>query len=52
MLEFAALHDIKPDVEEYGIDEINDAVERLRSGAPRYRVVINMGKGLIQRSAR
>jgi len=45
MLEFAALHGIQPDVEEYGIDEINNAIERLRSGAPRYRVVINMGRG-------
>ena len=44
MLEFAALHGIQPDVEEYGIDEINNAIERLRSGAPRYRVVINMNR--------
>lgn len=42
MLDFAVLHGIKPDVEEYSITQINDAVERLRSGAARYRVVVNM----------
>jgi len=42
MLDFAAFHRIKPLVEEYPISRINDAVERLRSGAARYRVVINM----------
>jgi alcohol/geraniol dehydrogenase (NADP+) len=44
MLDFAELHGITPDVEEYGINEINDAIARLRSGAPRYRVVINMNR--------
>ncbi|CAA0121390.1 Aldehyde reductase Ahr [Halioglobus japonicus] len=42
MLDFAALHGIEPAVEEYNIAQINDALERLRSGAARYRVVINM----------
>jgi uncharacterized zinc-type alcohol dehydrogenase-like protein len=42
MLDFAAFHDIKPDVEEYNISRINEAVKRLRSGAARYRVVIAM----------
>ena len=42
MLDFAALHDIKPAVEEYSVAQINDALDRLRSGAARYRVVINM----------
>jgi uncharacterized zinc-type alcohol dehydrogenase-like protein len=44
MLDFAALHDIKPDVEEYPVSQINDALERLRSGAARYRVVVNMNR--------
>ena len=42
MLDFAALHGIEPDVEEYNISRINEAVTRLRSGAARYRVVIAM----------
>ena len=42
MLDFAAFHGIKPDVEEYNISRINEAVKRLRSGAARYRVVIAM----------
>ena len=45
MLDFAALHNITPDVEEYSIDQINEAVARLRSGAARYRVVVNMNRG-------
>jgi uncharacterized zinc-type alcohol dehydrogenase-like protein len=44
MLDFAAFHDIKPVVEEYPIARINQAVERLRSGAARYRIVLNMNK--------
>lgn len=42
MLDFAAFHNIKPAVEEYNIAEIDEAVQRLRSGAARYRVVIAM----------
>jgi uncharacterized zinc-type alcohol dehydrogenase-like protein len=44
MLDFAAFHGITPEVEEYCISQINDAVERLRSGAARYRVVVNMDR--------
>ena len=44
MLEFAAFHGIKPIVEEYNITQINDAIARLRSGAARYRVVVNMNR--------
>jgi alcohol/geraniol dehydrogenase (NADP+) len=44
MLDFAALHGIKPEVELYDISRINEALERLRSGAARYRVVINMNQ--------
>jgi alcohol/geraniol dehydrogenase (NADP+) len=42
MLDFAAFHAIKPIVEEYPVAQINEAVERLRSGGARYRVVLNM----------
>lgn len=45
MLDFAVRHRIKPVVEEFPVAQINDAIARLRSGAPRYRVVINMSKG-------
>lgn len=40
MLDFAAFHGIAPDVEEFPFSRINEAVERLRSGAARYRVVL------------
>jgi alcohol/geraniol dehydrogenase (NADP+) len=42
MLDFAAFHRIAPEVEEYPVSRLNEAVERLRSGAARYRVVLNM----------
>ncbi|HEX4918560.1 MAG TPA: NAD(P)-dependent alcohol dehydrogenase, partial [Limnobacter sp.] len=41
MLKFAALHHIEPLVERYRFDQINDAVERVRSGSPRFRVVLS-----------
>lgn len=37
-----AFHRIAPEVEEYPVARLNEAVERLRSGAARYRVVLNM----------
>jgi uncharacterized zinc-type alcohol dehydrogenase-like protein len=40
MLEFAAFHGIAPEVEEFPFSRINEAMERLRSGAARYRVVL------------
>jgi uncharacterized zinc-type alcohol dehydrogenase-like protein len=40
MLEFAARHDIKPQVEVFDMQDVNQAVERLRNGSPRYRVVL------------
>ena len=40
MLEFAARHDIKPVIETFTFDRVNDAIERLRSGKARYRVVL------------
>ena len=40
MLEFAARHDIKPIVETYGFEQVNEAMEKLRSGKPRYRIIL------------
>ncbi len=41
MLNFAKLHAIEPIVERYGFDQINDGLERVRSGSPRFRVVLS-----------
>jgi uncharacterized zinc-type alcohol dehydrogenase-like protein len=40
MLNFAARHHIQPTVETFRFSEINDALERLRQGKPRYRIVL------------
>ena len=40
MLEFCARHRISPQVETYPIARVNDAMEHLRSGKARYRVVL------------
>jgi len=40
MLAFAARHDIKPVVETFRFDQVNDALAHLRSGQARYRVVL------------
>ena len=40
MLEFAARHKIEPLVETYPIDKVNEAMEKLRSGKTRYRLVL------------
>ncbi|MDP1863488.1 MAG: NAD(P)-dependent alcohol dehydrogenase [Thiobacillus sp.] len=41
MLEFALRHNIKPVIEVFSFDQINDAVDRLRSGKAHYRVVLS-----------
>ena len=41
MLEFAALHSIQPVIETYRFDQVNEAIQRLRSGQARYRVVLS-----------
>jgi uncharacterized zinc-type alcohol dehydrogenase-like protein len=41
MLEFAARHDIKPVTEHFRFDQANEAMERLRSGQARYRIVLS-----------
>ncbi|MEQ8848632.1 NAD(P)-dependent alcohol dehydrogenase [Botrimarina sp.] len=40
MLDFAARHGVKPLTERYAMSDINAAMERLESGAARYRVVL------------
>ncbi len=40
MLDFANLHQIKPQIEKFKFADINKAIERLRSGEARYRVVL------------
>ena len=41
MLDFAARHDIRPVVETYEFDRVNEAIARLRSGKARYRIVLS-----------
>jgi alcohol/geraniol dehydrogenase (NADP+) len=41
MLNFAARHHIQPTIETYRLSEINDALERLRQGKARYRIVLH-----------
>jgi uncharacterized zinc-type alcohol dehydrogenase-like protein len=41
MLEFTARHGIKPVIETYPMDQVNQAMDRLRSGQARYRIVLN-----------
>ena len=40
MLAFSARHNIAPITETYPMSKINDAIERLRSGKARYRIVL------------
>ena len=40
MLEFAARHHIEPMTEIFSFEQINEAMERLRDGKPRYRLVL------------
>ncbi len=41
MLDFAARHDIKPVIETFAFDQVNEAMDRLRSGEARYRIVLS-----------
>jgi uncharacterized zinc-type alcohol dehydrogenase-like protein len=41
MLEFAKLHQIKPQVESYPMQDINAAFDHLKSGKARYRIVLS-----------
>jgi uncharacterized zinc-type alcohol dehydrogenase-like protein len=40
MLEFAARHNIKPVTEEFPMSKVNEAMDRLKSGKARYRIVL------------
>jgi uncharacterized zinc-type alcohol dehydrogenase-like protein len=40
MLNFASLHNIKPVIEKFSFDDINEAITRLRSGEAHYRIVL------------
>ncbi|GGX58422.1 oxidoreductase [Litorimonas cladophorae] len=40
MLEFCARHDIKPMVETFPMSEVNAAIDHLKSGKARYRIVL------------
>lgn len=44
MLEFSARHNVLPQTEHYPLERVNDALERLRSGKARYRIVLDMPK--------
>ncbi len=41
MLNFAAMHNIKPVVENFHFDQVNEAIEKLKSGKARYRIVLS-----------
>ena len=40
MLEFAARHDIEPQVERFPMSRVNDALQHLKAGKARYRIVL------------
>ena len=40
MLEFAVRHRIQPTVETFKFSQVNDALEKLRTGRPKYRIVL------------
>jgi len=40
MLDFAARHNIEPMIETFPMSRVNDALEKLKSGKPRYRLVL------------
>lgn len=41
MLDFAKRHEIRPVIEKYKFENINEAIERLRSGKAHYRIVLH-----------
>ncbi len=40
MLEFAARHNIETITETFFFDQVNEAMDKLRNGQPRYRLVL------------
>ena len=41
MLDFANLHGVKPQIEIFPMDQVNQAIERMKSGDVHYRVVFS-----------
>jgi uncharacterized zinc-type alcohol dehydrogenase-like protein len=41
MLEFCARHGIEPQVEHFPMSRVNDALDHLRAGKARYRIVLD-----------
>ena len=46
MIDFAAKHNVKPDIEVIPIDYVNTAMERLLKADVKYRFVIDIGNTL------
>lgn len=46
MIDFAAKHDVKPDIEVIKMDYVNTAMERLLKADVKYRFVIDIGNTL------
>ena len=44
MLEFCARHQILPQVEQFPMSKVNEALDHLRAGKARYRVVLDASK--------
>ena len=42
MLDFCVRHDIYPDVEEFPMNQVNEALEHLEAGKARYRIVLKV----------
>ena len=42
MLDFAARHDVAAQTEHFPLADVNAALDHLRNGKPRYRVVLDM----------
>lgn len=40
MLDFAARHNVEPITETFSFEQVNEAMEKLRNGKPRYRLVL------------
>jgi D-arabinose 1-dehydrogenase-like Zn-dependent alcohol dehydrogenase len=45
MLDLCARHRIAPEVERLPLTRANDAIARLRTGSPRYRIVLDNDLG-------
>jgi cinnamyl-alcohol dehydrogenase len=50
MIDFAAEHNVKPEIEVVPIDYINTAMERLAKSNVKYRFVIDIGNSLKESS--